>query len=67
MPLLLSVVMVKNTIIGCLTLIVVLSVSAAQAQVGTRPPELNAQFHRAETAYRSGSSVLEAKARVSFS
>lgn len=29
-----------------------------------RPPELSAQLHRAETAYRSGASMLEAKARV---
>jgi len=29
-----------------------------------RTPELNVQFHRAETAWRSGTSLLEAKARV---
>ncbi|HET6566738.1 MAG TPA: hypothetical protein VFG50_02165 [Rhodothermales bacterium] len=29
-----------------------------------RPPELNMQLHRAETAWRSGTSLLEAKARV---
>ena len=29
-----------------------------------RPPELSAQLHRAETAFRSGASMLEAKARV---
>lgn len=29
-----------------------------------RPQELDVQFHRAETAFRSGSSMLEAKARV---
>ncbi len=29
-----------------------------------RPPELNLQYHRAEVAWRSGGSVLEAKARV---
>ena len=29
-----------------------------------RSPELNRQFHRAETAWRSGTSLLEAKARV---
>lgn len=29
-----------------------------------RPPDLDAQFHRAETAWRSGASMLEAKARV---
>ena len=35
----------------------------AEAQIG-RPPRLNVQFHRAETAWRSGSSLLEAKARI---
>ncbi len=29
-----------------------------------RPPELDVQFNRAETAWKSGASVLEAKARV---
>lgn len=29
-----------------------------------RPPELNVQFHRAETAWKSGNSLLEAKARI---
>ena len=29
-----------------------------------RPPELNAQYHRAEAAWQSGSSLLEAKTRV---
>lgn len=29
-----------------------------------RPPELDVQFHRAETAWKSGASMLEAKARV---
>jgi len=29
-----------------------------------RSPELNAQFHRAETAWKSGNSLLEAKARI---
>lgn len=29
-----------------------------------RPPELNVQFHRARTAWSSGSSLLEAKARI---
>ena len=35
----------------------------AQAQA-VRPPELNVQYHRAETAWKSGASVLEVKARV---
>lgn len=35
----------------------------AEAQ-DRRPPELDVQFHRAEKAWRSGASVLEAKARV---
>lgn len=29
-----------------------------------RSPELNVQYHRAETAWRSGASILEAKARL---
>lgn len=29
-----------------------------------RPPRLNVQYHRAETAWRSGNSLLEAKARI---
>ncbi|HEX7072205.1 MAG TPA: hypothetical protein VF190_15440 [Rhodothermales bacterium] len=37
--------------------------SSAEAQ-SVRPPELNLQYHRAEVAWRSGGSVLEAKARV---
>jgi tetratricopeptide (TPR) repeat protein len=37
--------------------------SAATAQV-PRSPELNMHYHRAERAWRSGASVLEAKARV---
>ncbi len=39
------------------------SVAAAPAQ-DRRPPELDVQFNRAETAWKSGASVLEAKARV---
>jgi predicted Zn-dependent protease len=35
----------------------------AQGQI-VRPPELSAQYHRAETAWKSGTSMLEAKARV---
>ena len=36
--------------------------SPTHAQI--RPPELDVQFHRAETAWRSGASMLEAKARI---
>jgi tetratricopeptide (TPR) repeat protein len=36
---------------------------SAHAQI-VRSPELNVQYHRAESAWRSGGSVLEAKARV---
>lgn len=36
---------------------------AAYAQV-PRPPELNVQFHRAQAAWKSGTSMLEAKTRV---
>jgi tetratricopeptide (TPR) repeat protein len=35
-----------------------------RAQRSIRPPELNVQYHRAETAWKSGNSVLEAKARI---
>ena len=45
----------------CLPLL--LGASRVQAQQH-RPPELNLQYHRAEVAWRSGGSVLEAKARV---
>lgn len=40
-----------------------LSVAPLTAQ-DRRPPELDVQFHRAETAWKSGASILEAKARV---
>ena len=30
----------------------------------TRPARLNVQYHRAETAWKSGNSILEAKARI---
>lgn len=41
------------------------SVTGAQAQAqGVRPHELNVQYHRAQTAWKSGASVLEVKARV---
>ncbi len=35
-----------------------------RTQHNLRPPELNVQFHRAETAWKSGNSLLEAKARI---
>ena len=37
--------------------------SGAHAQ-DFRPPELNVQFHRARTAWSTGNSLLEAKARI---
>lgn len=48
-----------------LPLIVVffLAVAPARAQ-DFRPPELNVQFHRAHTAWATGNSLLEAKARI---
>lgn len=52
--------------VACVLLLLLaigLSTGSARAQ-GVRPPELNVQYHRAETAWRSGASVLEAKARV---
>ncbi|MEX0748299.1 MAG: hypothetical protein WD275_09890 [Rhodothermales bacterium] len=40
------------------------SVALSATAQGRRPPELDVQYHRAETAWKSGASVLEAKARV---
>jgi len=51
-------------------LLLMLSAGNAAAQVplraqrSIRPPELNVQFLRAETAWKSGNSLLEAKARI---
>lgn len=39
-------------------------VAAPSTAQDRRPPELDVQFNRAETAWKSGASVLEAKARV---
>lgn len=52
-----------RTVILFILLIPVLA-GQVVAQAPTRTPELNQQFHRAETAWRSGTSMLEAKARV---
>ena len=51
--------------IGTLLGVVLLTsfVVPAQAQI-VRPQELNVQYHRAETAWKSGASVFEVKARV---
>lgn len=51
---------------GWLVVLLVASMSAGEAVVAQslRTPDLNAQYHRAETAWRSGGSLLEAKARV---
>ena len=40
------------------------SIAVSTNAQGRRPPELDVQYHRAETAWKSGASVLEAKARV---
>lgn len=52
----------------CTGMVVVLLVWSGLGQVAsgqnTRPSALNIQYHRAETAWRSGTSVLEAKTRV---
>jgi tetratricopeptide (TPR) repeat protein len=40
------------------------SISYSANAQDRRPPELDVQYHRAETAWKSGASVLEAKARV---
>lgn len=47
-------------------LLVTLLLAAApvRAQEWRRPPEVNVQYHRAEKAFTSGASMLEAKARV---
>ena len=50
-----------GTVLGVVLLTSV--VMPAQAQI-VRPQELNVQYHRAETAWKSGASVLEVKARV---
>lgn len=54
-----------------LVFFVLLNSSASLAQKArpqrvpaTRPARLNVQFHRAETAWKSGNSLLEAKARI---
>lgn len=44
-------------------LLIFLATMPAKGQ-NHRSPELDVQFHRAETAWKSGASVLEAKARV---
>lgn len=53
---------------GVLLLVVLLfggsAVPVPGSAQGVRPPDLSAQFHRAETAWRSGASILEAKARI---
>jgi len=53
---------------GVLLLVVLLfggsAVPVPGGAQGVRPPDLSAQFHRAETAWRSGASILEAKARI---
>ena len=50
-------------IAGCVAAGLTLAVPQAYAQVD-RPPELDMHYHRAEAAWRSGMSMLEAKARV---
>lgn len=52
-----------RTILLALAMFCVTQTGTAQVPP-PRPPELNVQYHRAETAYRSGASMLEAKARV---
>lgn len=47
-----------------ISLVGLLLVGLAGTAAAQRSPELNVQFHRAETAFRSGASMLEAKARV---
>lgn len=47
-----------------LILLVNLLAGAPVAGQDFRPPELNVQFHRAHTAWSTGNSLLEAKARI---
>lgn len=53
----------RGYLIAVLLLYGSFAVTASMAQ-DRRPPELDVQFNRAETAWKSGASVLEAKARV---
>lgn len=46
-----------------IALLAILTTFSADAQ-DFRPPELNVQFHRAHTAWATGNSLLEAKARI---
>ena len=55
---------INKGIICALALLIGSAVTFGAAAQDRRPPELDVQFHRAEKAWRSGTSVLEAKARV---
>lgn len=55
---------VRRGIVWALAFLIGSAVTSSAPAQDRRPPELDVQFHRAESAWRSGASVLEAKARV---
>jgi tetratricopeptide (TPR) repeat protein len=57
--------MTTKRLCGWVVVFLIYSLAAMPLKAqGHRSPELDVQFHRAETAWKSGASVLEAKARV---
>lgn len=50
-------------VLGALLALAAVAPSGADAQT-LRPPELNRQYYRAQAAWKSGTSMLEAKARI---
>lgn len=56
--------MVRLTVVWVLVLLFGSTVLMEASAQDRRPPELDVEFHRAEKAWRSGASVLEAKIRV---
>lgn len=56
--------MVRLSVVWALVLLFASTVPLEGSAQDRRPPELDVEFHRAEKAWRSGASVLEAKIRV---
>lgn len=56
--------MVRLTVVWVLVLLFGSTILMEASAQDRRPPELDVEFHRAEKAWRSGASVLEAKIRV---
>lgn len=56
--------MVRLSVVWALVLLFASTVLLEGSAQDRRPPELDVEFHRAEKAWRSGASVLEAKIRV---